>query len=414
MIPRSKQPNDSDSFSNFDQRLERQDIHDGAWDMFQADATLLTVGEGACRDGGNQIVKEGGKLSPADFSSEDLFLARDLNRLFDLEQEDLPPGFVQTLCTDNCTCAAPAGLPSRVTYHVFRRLQLPRRLFKNCLETHTSELRGSRRLGRLPRTVGLGTVLALVLLSLVTAIPSFAQGMRFLLGRTGVIVAPGYPKPVLAPQVLTRYLPLQAAQSAVPFSIYWLGNTPAGYSYQSLLLHMGQAWADGPVVELQYQSTDPVNSYGRLVVREFRPAPGAMVLQVVAQGATQTAQVGQAPAIFISGRWVNTRQGVIWNSGVQTELLYEAHGLIFWITANQQAEATVEELEQVAGALEPLYLKVIRPHVPELMPPSIAEVTNALEQPALGEVVALIQAGTSSEAGSAVYIALGSPPDSLM
>jgi hypothetical protein len=174
---------------------------------------------------------------------------------------------------------------------------------------------------------------------------------------------------------------------------------------------MGQAWADGPVVELQYQSTDLAKSYGRLIVREFRPASGAMVLQVVAQGATQTAQVGQAPAIFINGRWVNTRQGIIWASGAQTELLYEAHGLIFWITANQQAGATMEALEQVAGVLEPLYLGVIRPHVPELVPPSLAEVTNALEQPALGEVVALLQAGASSGVGSAVYIALGSPPD---
>ena len=415
MIPRSRQPNDFDSASNPDQELGGEwDIDSFAWEVSQADAALLADDEAQYGEGGGQAVTAEGRLSPGDFSSEELSLARDLNHCFDLEQEDLPPGFVQTLCAEASVWAAPSGLTPRVTYRVFRRLHLPRHLFGHDHPTSAAGPRGFRRPGRLPRTLGLSTVLALLLLSLVTAAPSFAQGMRFLLGRTGVVVVPSYPKPAVAPMVLTKHLPLQAAQAAVPFPIYWLGNAPAGYSYQSLLLHMGQAWADGPVVELQYQSTDPAQGNGRLVVREFRPASGAMVLQVVAQGATYPAQVGEAPALFIDGRWVNAREGVIWASGTQAELLYEAHGLIFWITSNQQAGETMTSLEQVAGVLEPLYLRVLHPTVPELQPPSQAEVADALAQPALGEVVSLIPAGASPEPGAAVYIALGSPPDDTM
>ena len=38
-------------------------------------------------------------MMPADFSAEEQELARDLNSLFPLEQEQVPPRFVQTLAT---------------------------------------------------------------------------------------------------------------------------------------------------------------------------------------------------------------------------------------------------------------------------------------------------------------------------
>lgn len=377
MNPRSKQPND------FDNSLDT---------------------------GGDETPEED-SLTPADFSAEELELARDLQRLFPLEQEQLPPRFVQTLAAEDGGWVAPSGLEQRVTYRVFRRLRLSRRLFTPPAPgSHDRPRR--RRLGRAPRRTALSTLLALVLLSLVTVAPSFAQGLRLLVGQTGVQVAPGYPQPAFAPPEQAQYLPLQAVRQAVPFLVHWLGAAPGAYQFQGLVLHMGQPWADGPVVELQYGLAQGVGN-GQLLVREFRPAAGATVLQVVAQEAAHPAQVGGQPAIYIDGQWVHQRQAIIWKYGAQAELLYQADGLIFWITADQRDGANQGMLESLAQTLKPLYLSQPRTHLPDLNLPTSAQVAAAINSASLGEVIALIQAGVSPETGAAVYIALGSPPNTM-
>ncbi len=411
MIPRSKQPNDFDYFSGADQGVGRPGVEWYASGEAEEDPFLLDDGGGEAGAGGGQLVTEEGRLSPVDFSGEELALARDLHSLFPLEQEQLPPRFVQTLTAQPRDWAAPTGLVQRVTYRVFHHLRLPRRLFAEAPPLAAERSRGLLAFGRAPRTVALSTLLALVVLSLVTIAPSFAQGLRVLVGQTGVQVAPNYPKTLFLPQGQVRYLSLRALQEAVPFQVSWLGQTPGAYQFRGLVLHMGQLWADGPVVELQYGHVNPQGSYGQLLVREFRPAAGATVLQVVAKGAAHPVQVDKKQAIYIDGQWVHQRQGIVWRYGTRAELIYQTDGLIFWITADQRDGADEAMLEGLAQVLEPLYLGQPRPMLPELYQPHSAQVAAALSPASLGEVIALIPAGVSPETGAAVYIALGSPPD---
>lgn len=410
MIPRSKEPDDFDHCSDADQELGqpemKEDTSAKTEDITFSLADLLNTSS----TGSGRLVSRGRHLSPADFSAEELSLARDLYDLFPLEEEQLPPHFVQTLAIPSKDWAAPTALKQRVTYRVFRRLHLPRCLFAPRKTGAEDGPRGIRRLGRAPRTVALSTLLALFLLTLVTVAPSFASGLRLFLGRTGVQVAPSYPYPTFTPQEEIQYLSPPTAQKAVPFQISWLGVNPGAYRFAGLFLHIGQPWAEGPVVELQYTLAQD-DGYSDLVVREFRPAAGATVLQVVAQGAAHPVHVGNQPAIYIDGQWVSRHQVIVWQYGTQAELLYQANGLIFWITADQRDGAGAAMLEGWARALEPLFMGIPPKMMPEAMLPPNAQVTAALSPASLGEVIALIPAGISPETGAAVYIAVGSPPN---
>jgi hypothetical protein len=231
-----------------------------------------------------------------------------------------------------------------------------------------------------------------------------------LLGNTGVQVAPSYPHQAINDLVLTQYLSLRQAEESVPFQSFWLGESQGGYQYQSLLLHMGQQWADGPVVEVQYRLPQATGT-GLLSMREFLPSPGSTVLLVVAEHAAQQVQVAGQPAIYINGRWVRHQGELTWEYGTQAELLYQANGLIFWMTADQRDGATPASLEALAAALKVLYMGAPRVHLPELSAPPRAQAAAALSDASLGEVVALVPAGASPQTGAAVYIALGQPPD---
>jgi hypothetical protein len=422
MKPRSRQPNEFDSALHGKDDQAGQRLVGDASLKAGSDPFFLSDQADEIGTGGGALVTEEGRVSPVDFSSEELVLARDLHTLFPLEDETLPPYFIETICPRPATWQAPVGLTPRVTYRVFRRLHLPRRLFPPPSRPLSSQA-GVVRLGRLPHKLAFSTVLMLILLSLVTVVPSFAQGVRVLLGRTGVQVTPHYPQLLLDPQVQVQYLSLGEVSQAVPFPVYWLGTTAQDYQYQALLLHVGQTWADGPVVELQYGRTSATAGSENLIVREFRPATGATVLLVVATGSEQQVQVGDQPAIYVDGQWVQKRQAVVWEYGTHAELIYEAHGLIFWISADQHAGANASMLEEQALALKPLYLGAGRSHAPvatiqpgvqaQAGPPN-AQVAAALDTASLGEVVALIPVGASPQTGAAVYIALGAPPQENM
>lgn len=408
MRPRYGQPSDSDCFSEHDQQEEGQDKH-------ISPPLEGTEDEPGCSEepdiweGADQPVTAHGHNSPADFSAEDLSFARTLNEIFDLEQEELPPLFFQTM-TSPRIWAAPEGLEQRVRNQVFEQLDLSRpRAAQPAVEPR--RLVPALPLRRMPRTVGLSTVFALVLLSLVAVAPSFAHGVRLLLGQSGVQLAPKYPAQTVPYQAQTQFLSLREAHEVVPFDIYWLGTTHAQYNYQSLLIHVGQSWADGPVVEFQYglETASPGN--GRLVVREFRPVSGSTVLLVVDQDSVQVVQVAGHQAIYIDGRWVQHGQETIWQYGTRAELVYEDHGMIFWITADQRDGANRDWLSNAVSSLEKLYLIQPRIHMPESTTISSIEWASALPSAEVGEVVAQIPAGVSPDTGAAVYVALGQPPE---
>ncbi len=409
MMPRSKQPNEHDHFSDTDQSVEHMDERSSSA-AAEDDPFLLADNSSAAGSGGGLEVTDEGRLSPDDFSADDLALARDLHHLFPLEQEQLPPDFIQTLTTQSRAWAAPDGLAKRVNAQVFQRLQLSsHRLFRSAPSAPAEGPRGVMFLRRAPQRIALGTLLAVALLSLVTVAPSFAQGLRMLLGYTGVQMVPQYPQTtIVAPGQMQNLTPW-AVQHVVPFTVSWLGPTPASYQFLGLVLHIGQPWADGPVVELQYAHGNPQTGFGPLIVREFRPKAKATVLQVVAQGAAHQAQIGNQQAIYIDGQWVQKHMAIVWEYGTRSELIYQSGGVIFWITADQRDGIGEAVLEDLARNLSPLYLGQMRRMLPEPVQPIDAQVASALSSASLGEVIALIPAGTSPETGAAVFIAEGSP-----
>src|SRR5579863_6385484 len=72
-----------------------------------------------------------GHAVPDDFSDEDVAFAREMESLFDVEQEELPPYFVQTLLDSENPHFQPAeqGCEHKARARVFRRLKLHHRLF---------------------------------------------------------------------------------------------------------------------------------------------------------------------------------------------------------------------------------------------------------------------------------------------
>ena len=82
-------------------------------------------------DAGSSPISIGGHKIPDDFSDEDMTFAQELGSLFDVEQEDLPPYFVQTLLDSENPRFQPVeqGFEHKARALVFRRLNLKRRLF---------------------------------------------------------------------------------------------------------------------------------------------------------------------------------------------------------------------------------------------------------------------------------------------
>ena len=68
---------------------------------------------------------------PDDFSEEDFEFAQELNALFSLDREEMPPLFIQTLLAAEDPRLQPAesGFEKKTYVRVFRKLQLKRQLF---------------------------------------------------------------------------------------------------------------------------------------------------------------------------------------------------------------------------------------------------------------------------------------------
>lgn len=322
--------------------------------------------------GGQQPVTESGRLSPPDFSAEEVQFARALNHLYPLEQEELPPLFFQTIH------AGRSDLMASIT---------PKR-----------------------RPARLGIALAVFLLILVALVPAFTLGLQQAM-RQAQHQTPPTSRLILTAPALTQFLSPSEARKMLTFSPYWLGSTPAGYTFQALLLHMGQAWAKSPVVEVQYAQMDAGATYGWLTVREFQPGSESSALLIAPPGAVQSIQMNGRPAIAINGQWVHLRQGTVWESGKHIDVLYQDHGVIFWITIEQGENLSLRALSATVGVFAPLLLQTPDRHLPEYPLPSRVEVATALLQPAIGVEVGQRVVGASPETGAACYIVLGQPPD---
>lgn len=353
-------------------------------------------------------------LSDLDFLTDELSFARELHSLFDLEQEELPPLFVQTLHNEQADLIAPARLEQRLRYRVFRKLQLPQRsLTQEQLEQNHTPKRWNtlRRRGKI---LSLGTLIATVMIALLAFGPSVIANLQLVAISTPNQAAPGYTEGGNVSRLIpTQYLSIRQTEDAIPFDAYWLGNAPGNYNYQSLLLHTGQDWSDGPVVELQYGHLDPRYGYGRLILREFRPAANTITtLQVVPPEAVQTVQVtDDTEGIYINGRWDYVNGETTWTYNTEAQLLYQAKGLVFWITVDLRDETTSTRLINLVNtAMQQLYLGPPRPHLPELHSPPLAQSASALSQQTLNASEQPMIVAVFPDTYSTVYIALSETP----
>lgn len=341
---------------------------------------------------------------PADFSAEEKGFARTLREFYSIEEECLPPLYVQTMMDADLHEPLPRGYTHQLTYRVMRRLELPRRSL------------AARYIGRVPNRLSLRAsapliaaltmLMAFVLGSLYLTTPSFAEGVRLLFGQTGVQQIASYPTSVKPAHVKPT---AKSSPPAPAVPIYWLGSALDGYSFNGMDLDQ-ESWSKGPIVRLQYMltgaspfaratssnasnasntsnssgqtgapsasdtsgatpgatttqndSTQQATSNGmvggqgtgQLDIREFQLAsPYTDVMQGVYIGAAHETSVDGLPAVYVDGMWVKQPGGrTVWQSGTRSMLMFERDGVIFWITGDQRDGLTEYPLTELAQAL---------------------------------------------------------------
>lgn len=306
-----------------------------------------------------------GQIVPTDFSAEDVAFAQELNSLFAPDKEELPPYFVQTLLEseDARFRVVEHGFEHKTQARVFHRLKLRRRLFQPHEPFLAALTSSSTRRSMLVLIVA---SLLFMLFTMGFTRQSFLEGVALLLhdNRAGVYQVHTYPSGVSRPSYALNdphptMISLQAAQQRLHFPMYWPQLTPNNYVLDGVNLYQQpvQSWADGPIIELQYDYTPPgstTHTASEIAIREFKP--NADVLQVVASGAAQTIQIdpnGQDQAIYVDGQWVSlNRFSHHWVYGGRSELIYERGGVVFWIVSDQRDGVGKDVLLQVAQSLQ--------------------------------------------------------------
>ena len=289
-----------------------------------------------------------GQALPQDFSEEDIAFGQELKSFFALDEEKIPPYFVQTLLEpDNPRFrVVEHGFEEKIRARVFRRLKLHRRLF------------GQRRssLKSMPaaplRRYWLVLVAACMLFVLFTVAftgQSFVEGVSFLLkgSHAGVYQVHSYPMALLTPSYDQNYdqysrISLTDVQQRLHFPMYWPLVTPKNFDLDGINLfqNTNQIWADGPILELQYDYSSPgasAHGSGEIAILEFKPNDS--VLQIIG-GAPQTVLAdakGTPEAIYVNGQWVSlNRYSHRWITGGRNELIYQRNGIVFWIVGDQR------------------------------------------------------------------------------
>ena len=309
---------------------------------------------------------------PCDFSEEDMAFAQELESLFSPQDEEVPPYFVQTLLEPDHPRfkVVEQGFELKTCAHVLRRLKLHRRIFR---PPHTPFHFPGQVLppGR-PILVLLTACMLFALVTMITTGTSFANGMVFLWSgaHSGVSLVRNYPQGLSThavqkqnnhPSIHSQFRPVSlfSVQQKLLFPMYWPESLPDHYSQSSLLILNGpdQNWADGPVIQLNYDYSLPgvkAHGTGHIAIREFKPM--GKVLQVVMDGAAHQIAIGnqgsKQKGIYVDGQW-NKKAKVsrTWVFGTRSELIYEHNGIIFWIVGNQHDGINGAALQNIAASM---------------------------------------------------------------
>ncbi len=384
------------------------------------------------------VQEDDGRAWPEDFTPEERRFAAELRELFPIEDETLPPLYVQTLLDDELRAPLSRGYTRRLTYRVMRRLGLPsrsltpRRGLRGLPEgaTLSSVTEPARRAGT-PVLAALSLLMALVIGSIYLATPSFAEGLLLLLGQTGAQQIDSYPTQVAKPA-----RPLgQEARPGAASPVFWLGPVFGAYSYAGMSQIDQQDWSNGPLLDIQYSLTQPATpssssqtsngqgtgasqgGSGLLDIREFRlsSAYSAVLLAVQNGSATMTSVNGQ-PAVYVDGMWVVTPGGrKMWQSGTRSMLIFERDGVIFWITGDQRDGMTSYPLTQIAAALTQTTLATLRPNrLSTRFTDANPDASLRAPLGANSDVLDVIERGDNSRAPAGKFVTLDMPATSLM
>jgi hypothetical protein len=303
---------------------------------------------------------------PADFSADEMEFADELQDLFPVAREELPPRYLQTLLESERVAAAEPGFEEQLTYQVFRRLQLRRDLALGGRPRWRPWMQRALRPLR-PMAGAVAAVLVLMVVTMVLATPSFADGLRLIFGQTGVVQTQRYPTHVQSYGTHGSMGHAAAAATLDPtMPLEWLGRTNGRYLYRGVRLEDATVWSKGAIVDLQYQVDGEVQGTGLLDIREFQINPkDAAVLQVVQTPYATPATVGNnIPAVYVDGIWMprsahpvmdmssgDPSAPFIWESGTRSELIFELGNVIYWMVGDQRDGMDQSELVRLAGEL---------------------------------------------------------------
>jgi hypothetical protein len=269
-----------------------------------------------------------------------------------------------------------------------------------------------------PRVVAAASaaLMALMALTVVVASPSFAAGLRVLLGHSGVEQVSSYPGNVqpsrhhVGPASST--LKVGVVDPSTP--LYWLGASYNDYAFAGMRVLDRPEWAQGPVLDLTYISQAPgsvtTDTPAVLNIREFQLSSAySAVLQVVQDGYASEVTVGVEQAVYVNGAWArmldsaHLGKSAIWQPGRKSELIMEYAGVIFWITGDQTYGVDQEALVDIAQHLLAVQPSQLTPHA-QMTRWAGQELQAALSDPSAGEVLALVPAGQSPSSGAASFV----------
>ena len=360
------------STSEFDRQWEEQDFDFSSLSSREGEEWNISAFSGTCHQAERSKTQGNAEQSglPEDFTEEDVAFAHEMEAIFSPDTEEMPPYYVQTLLeTENPRFQPPEeGIEYKTKAHVFQRLRLRRRLFR---ASHFTPKKPT--LSRTLLTL-LATCILFMVFTMVVTGPLFASGLAVLLSgpHSGVVQVNGYPHYVKRVQhpfdadisAQQRQINLVSAQQQLQFTMYQPSNMPSNYVLNTISLYrdVASAWADGPVLEMDYNTTALSSHHesATISISEFKP--NGQVFQVVQNGAAQTVQASRdgIHAVYVTGQWVRVNKfSHDWLYGKRVEIIYEHDGVVFWIAGDPHAGVDVSTLLSIASSLQPLDQRAI-------------------------------------------------------
>lgn len=361
-----------------------------------------------------------GRPWPDDFTLEDAQFAAELHAFFSIEDEELPPLYIETLLGDDAVAPLERSDLRRMTYQVKRQLGLPRKPLFNrqwapsawADQISVAQVTEAVKRTSRPLIALMALMVFCMLGTMYLATPSFAQGLRIVFGNTGAQQVARYPRDVSQ----EKHVQTATAQvSQMP--LFWLGATSGEYYYQGVRTLPQTEWSSGPIVDLQYvlsARTAQQTGSGILDIREFQISQSlGAVLQSVQEGSATSVMVNGLNAVYVDGMWVASQgQRTVWQTGSRSMLIFENDGVIFWIVGDQRDGLGQAQLVQYASELTSTTMdSLVQPNLLSVRLIG-AELSASLRDP-IGydtEVYTLIPRNVSPDTAAGEFVTPGQPP----